>query len=98
MKYTPGPWFVMIKPPNENSLDTTKKAELRVYHNGDYDIHRNDEINLESMANACLISAAPELLELAYLAVNFARDGKVMSETAIKHFQKAIAKAEGEKL
>lgn len=68
-KHTKGPWFFQVQQANRQAL--RQKPYVRVYHNGDFDIHTNTELNDETVANARLIAASPELLQACKDLVNF---------------------------
>lgn len=95
-KHTPGPWMVTdcldfwVQP--EGSLDSGDFNGIA--HCGDVAWPGSSEKHDEWLANAHLISAAPNMLEALENLEN--DDGKAMPPSAWKLVQDAIAKAHGD--
>lgn len=78
-KHTPGPWrYIGL----EIAADFVSIAVMRQW---------SDEVQAELQANACLIAAAPEMLE----ALRDTVDLELLREDWVHKVQAAIAKAEG---
>lgn len=96
-RYTPAPWVNdegCVTGRNSNDLS---KPSFDIFDAGEW-----HGIDAEGMANAHLISAAPDLLEALKWAtmiidnmLNGRGCGKIEGEDGIKTFEAAIAKAEG---
>ena len=87
--HTPGPWWIIGQPDQ-------KKSQQVYSQNGTTGTAWGDTVDIR-IANARLIAAAPELLELAQLVYNSFSGGLVMtfSDEDVKAFGSAIAKAKG---
>ena len=95
-RHTPGPWSLEhIDGETYRVIDAMDMQELSRIAT----VHFHDDAVGETKANACLIAAAPELLE----ALRIARDHIDMAALEISHckyaerIRAAIAKATGEK-
>lgn len=91
-KHTPGPWHVGLKQAHRIVYDPKGWAvcDCTVYHGQD----DADEMK----ANAALIAAAPELLELAEAFKSFLEDGSKSERRRVACLEACaavIAKAEG---
>ncbi|NTF67726.1 hypothetical protein [Rhizobium rhizogenes] len=93
--YTPGPWHVDPKAPEESffeDVNVLRKDGLAIA----VCVHNGDILPPEPEANARLIAAAPELLEATrQMVVNSAADNKEYRDCHKKAVA-AIAKAEGQ--
>lgn len=95
IKHTPGPWKFKTAPNGDNGIsayDTGYFAEAFA------DIrHSGENARAEALANARLIAAAPELLELAFQYRNDLRHPLAPDsrERRLKAIDVVIAKAEG---
>ncbi len=101
-EHTPGPWTISTKDPFEYAINAI---------NGDPDIHSGswDELatvygaedegtlgKLKGQANARLIAAAPELLEIVKAIINYdGEDGVTGINALFSIAESIIAKAEG---
>lgn len=94
MKYTPGPWKLVMNGKGEKFIDTPRC----IWSLGSF---------IFSEADACLIAAAPELLEALQEAINelefqysahLTIDKKLqpMDDLVLERLQAVIAKATGE--
>ena len=104
-KHTPGPWKVVDKHPQRSAIDirTNKKygfdnhiAALYINPTTGQTIDKNGitRKDVERMANARLIAAAPELLEAAKIILEL----ELPEEThGLEELRAAIAKATGKK-
>ena len=96
-KHTPGRWFIGKGPFDQNRhVYATQKIrdEYGEQHHPLIATTSDDEFNIDWEANARLIAAAPELLNLAELVVNLdsPEDMSALYDTATK----LIAKTRGE--
>ena len=85
MKHTPGPWKAEIKP---------SMGRLMIHGFDNNAVCKMASVRSleENKANACLIVAAPELLEACK---NLENDNNAIPKHAWDMIQQAIAKAEG---
>lgn len=90
MTHTPGPWALAWEKGKHGVIGTDGKSEVKllciVYNDG-------GSREPERKANAQLMSAAPELLEVALLVLDEATD--CFPQPLIDAASKAIAKARG---
>ena len=102
MKHTPGPWTFEDEPKGQNIV-TIKYREMplaTVRGTDDMSCIEEDEepeIALECVANAKLISAAPELLEACKMAFDNLQKGESKTKyrliTCLNALEEAIKKA-----
>lgn len=87
-KHTPGPWVV-------GGCDAEHPSRVLVSaKDGQVDIYGADHMN-ETMANARLITAAPEMLAALRALVHRCEDLGIVYEPVFATADAAIAKAEG---
>lgn len=84
-KHTPGPWMVQNGKIVEKCYNGFVIADVR-----------NATEVMADEANACLIAAAPELLEACKAYIRYCDDGEGEIAPMYKTMKAAIAKAEGE--
>lgn len=91
VKYTKGPWRVGTAGPNGCYTVGTKNGLMTamVAHSVNYESQKD-----QAIGNACLIAAAPELLEALQLVVDTAENGGWPS-AALVIAKATIAKARG---
>ena len=105
-KWTPGPWHVGPKKATyqvvgdvaERLIELGLPTEIEMASVG----HRGGQaaaipMDESSMANAHLISAAPELLEACERVIDSIEGGATTPEESITYVRAAIAKARGER-
>ena len=96
-KHTPGPWELIAE-----SVEDSRGNSIAMVTGGSGRQYVEDEVNAECLANACLIAAAPELLEALEMALYYYesfRDKSPTGETEtddIAIIRAAIRKAKGE--
>lgn len=79
-------WFVVV-----DEWDCVSTAGKKVLA----ELQDHEFIDCNSEANACLIAAAPELLEALELLVGWEETGTPVSEVCFSKARAAIAKAKG---
>lgn len=93
-KHTPGPWKI-VDAWNDHMVEGQNGEEI-IWQDGPHD---TPTIN---KANACLIAAAPDLLEALYAMLSYTADLNAnqgfdeYDHAAVKNARAAIAKAKGE--
>jgi hypothetical protein len=98
MKFTPGPWeFVAKLTASENHRGFFIRAK-KPTRNGKWalaEVQPGDEDGALGWANACLIAAAPELLDAAKWAIAVFAANTPEEASVLNRLQTAIAKADG---
>jgi len=96
MPYTPGPWFIQDEKRKDFiPIGPRSRSEDHIVA-GIVCLERYNQKSEINISDACLISAAPELLEACmYLLSNAEAEG--WSEFMLKSARSAIKKAEGER-
>jgi hypothetical protein len=85
-QYAPGPWFVVA-----DEVDCVSTAGEKVLN----ELQDDEFIDCNTEANACLIAAAPELLEALEMLVRWEETGTPVSDVCFSLARTAIAKAKG---
>ena len=98
-KHTPGPWTV-VKPQYENKKGVfasiyTNPATEKGFRTCEFDIRADGYQNSHAEANARLIAAAPDLLNMLQRMIDESEDCGRPFLLTLEHARAAIAKAEG---
>lgn len=83
----PGKWFVVMD--EADCVSTVGKLTLAELQDDEY-------IDCNTEANACLIAAAPEMLNALEMLVKWEETGTPVSDVCFAQVRAAIAKAKGD--
>ena len=85
LKHTPGPWTELT-----GTISGPNGDEIAEVVGGDGGRYLDDDVNAECAANSRLIAAAPEILELLYLALPYVEEGEQFNHPRKKSLSRDI--------
>jgi hypothetical protein len=87
VKHTPGPW--LISQDHDYLIETKEQYSICRYH-------VSEITESQDLANARLIAAAPELLEVCKFILTIAKQGRPLIDSDLVALKEVICKATGD--